>query len=149
MRKLQRMWQDYTEILALTFPSIPSVDHHNPEDRDGLELLDIYMTDCIETFVDKGELSPRYIILLYECKRDLTRYFKKLDGAIDENGYFRQLLMLSKEVLRHVNVKEARLVIARNIESEREKIVPHAEDALLPDHFLKNTSVTNITEFSQ
>ncbi len=66
MRKLQRMWQDYTEILALTFPSIPSLDHLNPDDRDDLELLDLYMTDCIETFINKGDLSPRYIVLLYQ-----------------------------------------------------------------------------------
>ncbi len=119
MRKIQRMWEEHIEILALTFPSIPSLDHLNPDDRDDLELLDLYMIDCIEAFVTRGSLDPRYTVLLYECKRDLVRYFKKLGGAIDENGYFKQLLMLSKEVLRHVSVKEARLIIARNAKREK------------------------------
>jgi hypothetical protein len=129
MKKIQRMWLDHIEILALTFPSLPSLCL-NLDDRDDLELLDFYIVDCIEAFVDKGELSPRSIVLLYECKRDLVRYFKKLGGAIDENGYFKQLLMLSKEVLRHVSVKEARLIIARNAKRERGETFSHADIAL-------------------
>lgn len=130
MKKIQRMWLDHIEILALTFPSLPSLCHLYPGDRDELELLDFYMVDCIEAFVDKGELDPRSIVLLYECKRGLVRYFKKLGGAIDENGYFKQLLMLSKEVLRHVSVKEARLIITRNAKRERGETFFHDEIAL-------------------
>lgn len=107
------MWRDHLELLALTFPSLPSVDHLDPNDRDSLELLDLYMEDCLEAFTaNKGRLDPRSVVLLYDCRCDLARLLKKLDGVADVPGYFQQLLMLSKEVLRHLNVKEARLILA-------------------------------------
>jgi len=114
MRKILRMWEDHTEILVQTFPSLPSLDHLHPDDRDDLELLDLYMEDCLEAFiVNKGHLEPRFVVLLYDCKCDLARLLKKLDGVADGYGYFEQLLALSKEVLRHLNVKEARLLLER------------------------------------
>src|SRR5258707_15111681 len=107
MRKIMSMWGDHLEILALTFPSLPSVDHLDPDDRDSLELLDFYMEDCLEAFIaNKGRLDPRFVVLLYNCKCDLARLLKRLDGIADGYGYFQQLLALSKEVLRHLNVKE-------------------------------------------
>src|SRR5260370_27532088 len=114
MRKILRMWEDHSEILVQTFPSLPSLDHLNPDDRDTLELLDFYMEDCLEAFIaNKGHLDPRFVVLLYDCKCDLARLLKKLDGVADGYGYFEQLLELSNEVLRHLNVKEARLHLER------------------------------------
>ena len=121
MRKILRMWEDHTEILVQTFPSLPSLDHLNPNDRDDLELLDHYMEECIEAFiVNKGQLEPRFVVLLYDCKCDLARLLKKLDGVSDGYGYFELLLELSKEVLRHLKVKEARLILARQASQDCE-----------------------------
>lgn len=114
MRKIMRMWRDHLEILAQTFPSPPSVDHLDPNDRNSLELLGFYMEGCLEAFIaNKGRLDPRFVVLLYYCKCDLARLLKKLAGVADGYGYFQQLLALSKEVLRHLNVKEAGLILAR------------------------------------
>src|SRR5712691_374820 len=133
MKKILRMWEEHSEILALTFPSLPSLDHLNHDHRNSLELLDLYIEDCIETFVcDEGHLDPRDIMLLYNCKRDLASLIKKLDGVVDENGYFVQLLMMSREVLRRVNVKEARLTVAHNEECECEEFFSHRKDSLFP-----------------
>src|SRR6266700_793871 len=107
MIKILRMWEEHSEILALTFPSLPSLDHLNHDDRDSLELLDFYIEACIEAFItNEGHLDPRDIILLYICKRDLANLIEKLDGVVDENGYFVQLLMMLREVLRRVNVTD-------------------------------------------
>ena len=114
MRKLLSMWEDHEEILVQTFPSLPSLDHLHPDDRDSLELLDRYMEDCLEAFIaNKGHLAPRFVVLLYDCKCDLARLLKKLDGVADGYGYFEQFLEMSKEALRHLNIKEARLILAR------------------------------------
>ncbi len=107
MKKILRMWEEHSEILALTSPSLPSLAHLNHDDRDSLELLDFYIEDRIEIFItNQGHLNPRDIILLYNCKRDLASLIKKLNGVVDENGYFVQLLMMLREVLRRVNVTD-------------------------------------------
>ncbi len=114
MKKFEEMWEEHSEILVQTFPSLPSLDHLHPDDRDAIELLDFYMEDCLEAFIaNKGHIKPRFIVLLYDCKNDLARLLKKLDGVADGYGYFEQLLALSKEALRHLNVKEARLIMER------------------------------------
>ncbi len=114
MRKILEMWEDHIEILVQTFPSLPSLDHLNPNDRDDLELLDFYMVWCLEAFIaNKGHLEPRFVVLLYDCKCELARLLKKLDGVADGYGYFKQLLALTNEVLQHLNVKEAHLILAR------------------------------------
>ncbi len=58
--------------------------------------------------------------------------------------------MLSKEVLRHVSVKEAHLNIARIVEHEREKMFSHTDDALFPDASLNaGAFATSNSELSQ
>ncbi len=116
MNKLKRMWEDHLEILAMSFPSL---HYLRQDDEASLELLDFYMVDSLETFIaHRGVLNPRDIVLLYNNKRSLAGIFKRLDGVVDSNGYFEQLLMMSKEVLRRVNVKEAHLIVTHIAEHE-------------------------------
>ena len=77
-----------------------------------LALLDYYIMPCIEEFiVCGGTLSPTAIVHLYSCKRGLASLLKQ-SGGVGIPCYFEQLLLLSKEVLRRVKVKEARLIVA-------------------------------------
>ena len=64
------------------------------------------MVDCLETFITyRGALNPGDIVRLYNGKRSLAAIFKKLGGVVDSNGYFEQLLMMSKEVPRFGGIK--------------------------------------------
>jgi hypothetical protein len=120
MSIILQMWEEHSEILALTFPSLPSLVHLNQDDRDSSELLDSYMEDLLETFIiNEGHFDPRDILLLRNCKRDLACLIRKLDGVVDANGYFVQLLLLSREVLRYADCNEAYLIVTHDAELEQ------------------------------
>jgi hypothetical protein len=99
MTKIEWMWED---LKAIGPPPL----HDDVELEFRLALLDFYMTPCIEEFIESGRtLSPGSIVLLRNCKRGLAPLLKKLDGST--LSYFKQLLLLSREVLRRVRVKES------------------------------------------
>lgn len=125
MSKITRMWEGLKES------GCPGLrDDVELEFR--LALLDFYIMPYIEEFIaNEGMLAPSTIAHLHTCKRGLASLLKQSDGAIP--CYFEQLLMLAREVLRRVKVKEALLIAQREAEREMEWLFSSPDDFFSAD----------------
>jgi hypothetical protein len=104
VKTIEARWEEYR------VQSMPSLHHLQPEDRDDLELLDVYMRTCLEDFFGTGgHLDTCFIRLLGSCACVLARRLQKLDGEIQL--YFEQLGNLSKLVLRQLNDQKTTLLL--------------------------------------
>lgn len=118
MTKIERMWE------ALNAIPPPHLRDDVKLERE-LALLDYYILMSIEEFVEcEGQLRPRMIVLLRDCKRGVVRVLRQLHGELQYSSdvsYFERLLALSREVLRRVRIKEAYRIVRRDAERELEE----------------------------
>lgn len=112
MWKFEYMLDIHFEMTSMGYPYL----HQFPKDeRDSLELLNFYIEDCLWEFIEhKGNLSSESIVRLHNNRRELAQMCKRLNGKLD--GYFENLLLLSKYVLRRFKIKEAQLIVKRDAE---------------------------------
>lgn len=105
MRTISNLW---TSLETSPFPALTELA---TQDRDLFVLLDTYLRDCIEEwFACNGQLSARSIVLLDDCTRTITKYFKLLEG--ESQYYFGQFKKLAKWILRGVDVGQAKQELA-------------------------------------
>ena len=125
MRKITSKWEELKEAGCLNL-------RDDVELEAGLALLDFYIMPCIEEFITyRGKLAPSTIVHLRNCKCELASLLKQSNGAVP--CYFEDLLMLSREVLRRVKVKEARLIVACEAEREMERLFSSPDDFFSAD----------------
>ena len=114
MRKIMNMWED---LHTMGCPDL----RDDVELEGWLAILDFHMTWYIDEFIHcNGSLAPSSIVHLANSKRELASLLKRLDGW--EHSYFELLLQLSRAVLRHVKIKEARLIVARQAHEVRNEM---------------------------
>jgi hypothetical protein len=105
MRKIMSMWED---LHTMGCPDL----REDVELEEWLATLDFYMISYIDEFIHcNGSLAPSSIVHLSNSKRELATLLERLDGW--EHSYFDLLLQLARAALRHVKIKEARLIVAR------------------------------------
>jgi hypothetical protein len=115
MRKIRSRWE---ELQRAGCPGL----RDDVELEVGLALLDFYIMPCIEEFITyRGKLAPGTIVHLRNCKCELASLLKQSNGVVP--CYFEDLLRLSREVLRRVKIEEARLIVAREAEREKDRFL--------------------------
>jgi hypothetical protein len=95
----QDLW---AELSTHPFPYLHELA---PAERDQFVLLDAYLRDCLEEwYASGGQLSARFIVLLDDCTRSITRRFALLDG--EGQYYFGQFRWLARRILRGIDVEQ-------------------------------------------
>ena len=111
MRTTSNLWA------SLETHPFPNLHDLVTQDRDLFVLLDAYLRSCIEEwFARPGQLCARSIVLLDDCTRTITKYFKLLDG--EGQYYFGQFKKLARRILRGVDVDQAKQELATNLDWE-------------------------------
>lgn len=91
---------------------MPFMGELTRDQREDLEMLDLYIRDCLEEwFVNNGQMSADSIVRLSNCSHELMLEIRRLNGTAPY--YFNELRDLCRRVLRRVRVREARQAIAR------------------------------------
>ncbi len=79
--------------------SPPSLHELSPNDRETLEVLDLYLRACLEAFfVNEGCLEARWVVLLDHCSHELAPWLRKLKG--EPQQYFTRLTQFTAQVRR-------------------------------------------------
>lgn len=80
---------------VLSAQPFPYLHDLAPADLDCFVLLDAYLRDCLEEWcASGGQLSARFIALLYDCASTIPRHFMLLDG--EGQSYFGQFRRLAR-----------------------------------------------------
>lgn len=91
---------------------IPSLDALTLERREDIEVLVLYIQDCLEEwFINNRQLSAASIVRLSNSSHELMFELRRLNGTAPV--YFEELRKLCQWILRRVHVREARQTVAR------------------------------------
>lgn len=89
---------------------MPPLGDLSRERRDGLELLDSAIKDCLEEwYLNQGHLCAHSIVRLSNYSHELTCEMRRFNGEVP--GYFEDLKDRCQRVLHWVRGREARQAI--------------------------------------
>lgn len=90
---------------------MPPIDELTRDRRESLEVLDMYIRDCLEEwFVYKEGMSAISIVRLSNSSHELMLKIRQMGGSAPL--YFEDLRNLCQRVLHQLHVREARQKIA-------------------------------------